>query len=761
MSEVPEDRLYELLPALYRVRDADLGEPLRALLRIIEREFGRVQGDIAGLYDNWFIETCEEWVVPYIGDLLGVRPIRSIDAAGVSLRGYVANTLAYRRRKGTALVLEQLARDATGWPAHAVEFFQRLATAQHMNHLRPAPATVPDLRNAANAQLAGTAFGGFAHVPEMRRIATRGGRYAVPNVGLFLWRLQSYPIGQRARGIEATDFGSAREIVDFEPNTFAFHPVGVDMPLFNVPVAEDEISHLAEEHNVPEPLRRLVLARELQARRGGTDARTLQFMSADAPAFRIFVRLAGEGGLIEVPPERIYMCCIPQEEAESSPPVLAAAVDPERGRLRFPAAFSIAETRVSFAYGFPGDLGGGPYDRISSVHAANSPIDTLADGVHNDFLAPTWQAGVSHLGESGTTSAPVFATLRAAVDAWNALPPGHTGVIAVMDSLTETLSSAAASPPAPLEIRVRGGSRLLVIAAHWPRKDEDARQFGVFTPFAVRPHCIGEIQVRGTAAAVDENAGVLVMNGLLLEGGVQVVDGSLATLLIQHSTIVPGSGRLDVTEGNARLAIGIERSIVGAIDLSVPVRALAITDSIVEGSTDSPAFAIHAPETPCTFNSVTVVGRTRVRSLEASDCIFVADVEAIRRQAGCVRFSFVPDTSTTPRRYRCQPELALETAIADEKLQAPGDMLTEAQMSALRESVLARVRPLFSTLSYGGPHYGQLDQRCALEIRTGAADGSEMGAYRFLQQPHREANLHTVLQEYLRFGLQAGLFFVT
>src|ERR1700742_2128110 len=127
MSSQPGDRLYNLLPALYRVRDSAQGEPLRALLAIISNEFGVIEADIAQLYENWFIETCDEWVVPYIGDLLGIRPIRPIDSAGVSTRAYVANTLAYRRRKGTAFVLEQLARDTTGWPARAVEFFARLA----------------------------------------------------------------------------------------------------------------------------------------------------------------------------------------------------------------------------------------------------------------------------------------------------------------------------------------------------------------------------------------------------------------------------------------------------------------------------------------------------------------------------------------------------------------------------------------------------------------------------------------------------------
>ena len=111
-------------------------EPLRALLGVIEAELDRVEGDIDQLYDDWFIETCEEWVVPYIGDLLGVPGLHPLDVAGLSLRSYVANTLRYRRRKGTASVLEQLAHDVTGWPAHAVEFFRLLATAGQMNYPR-------------------------------------------------------------------------------------------------------------------------------------------------------------------------------------------------------------------------------------------------------------------------------------------------------------------------------------------------------------------------------------------------------------------------------------------------------------------------------------------------------------------------------------------------------------------------------------------------------------------------------------------------
>jgi hypothetical protein len=70
MSTATRDRLYELLPAIYRIRDAENGEPLHELLTIMGDELARIEDDIAGLHDDWFIETCAEWVIPYIGDWL-------------------------------------------------------------------------------------------------------------------------------------------------------------------------------------------------------------------------------------------------------------------------------------------------------------------------------------------------------------------------------------------------------------------------------------------------------------------------------------------------------------------------------------------------------------------------------------------------------------------------------------------------------------------------------------------------------------------
>ena len=38
----------------------------------------RVEEDLEQLYDDQFIETCADWVVPYIGDLIGYRPLHGV-----------------------------------------------------------------------------------------------------------------------------------------------------------------------------------------------------------------------------------------------------------------------------------------------------------------------------------------------------------------------------------------------------------------------------------------------------------------------------------------------------------------------------------------------------------------------------------------------------------------------------------------------------------------------------------------------------------
>ena len=88
------DKLYNLLPAVQRIRDAEQGEPLRQLLAVITQQVGILEEDLEQLYDNQFIETCAPWVLPYIGDLLGIT---GLPPSPLTPRAEVAHTIAYRR----------------------------------------------------------------------------------------------------------------------------------------------------------------------------------------------------------------------------------------------------------------------------------------------------------------------------------------------------------------------------------------------------------------------------------------------------------------------------------------------------------------------------------------------------------------------------------------------------------------------------------------------------------------------------------------
>src|SRR5215217_6652190 len=228
MSEPPGERLYNLLPEMYRVRDVEQGEPLRALLGVIEAELESLEADMEGLYDNWFIETCSDWVVPYIGDLLSARGLLPLEGGALGQRALVANTLGYRRRKGTAAMLEQLARDITGWPARAVEFFELLATTQHLNHLRPGKGGTANLRDIRQLALLGSSFESTAHTAGVRHVDNGRGKYDIPSIGLFVWRLQPYFVAR----------GAARAVSGSGDGRYRFSPLGNDAPLINRPRTE-------------------------------------------------------------------------------------------------------------------------------------------------------------------------------------------------------------------------------------------------------------------------------------------------------------------------------------------------------------------------------------------------------------------------------------------------------------------------------------------------------------------------------------------
>jgi len=241
----------------------------------------------------------------------------------------------------------------------------------------------------------------------------------------------------------------------------------------------------------------------------------------------------------------------------------------------------------------------------------------------------------------------------------------------------------------------------------------------------------GDLVINGAAGAE------VTLNGLLINGGAIRVKGALRALRLRHCTLVP-SAEPSLIVNLPNVKIEIDHCIVGAV--RVHERSdVSITDSIVD-ATNAAAVAFAAANGTDAGGTLqmadsTIVGAVRTLELRlASNSIFLSDVISEKKQEGCARFCYLPMTSVVPRRYRCQPE---------------------------SDSDARRVRPQFTSLRYGDPGYGQLSLRTAKEIRTGADDEAEMGAFHELHQPQRETNLRVRLAEYLRFGLEAGIFYVT
>ncbi|MGE0257410.1 MAG: hypothetical protein AB7H71_18405 [Alphaproteobacteria bacterium] len=760
-STADDDKLYGLLPAHIRARDAEQGEPLRALLGLIERQADEIDGDIRQLYENAFIETCEPWAVPYIGDLVGTTPlfdesrVRDGDAAAelfrdlqgpelrppIALRGRadVAKTIYYRRRKGTLAMLEELARDVTGWAAHAVEFFELLGWTQWVrNHRRLHALRTPDLRSIERMDRLNGAFDEIMHTIDVRPISQHEGWYNIRNIGFFLWRLGAYPM----RRVAARRLGP--------PGDFRYHfsPLGNSAPLFSRQRREGDEAGLATELHVPQPIRPARFFADLTAyaglplpRPGFTDFYGLfeafpGFNIAPAPSLAVFV----DGAPVPADDVRCRNLLDWTQTAGTE-----IGIDVARGRLVLgPDLLPADIVEVDYHYGFPADFGGGPYRRRAWLIQANPPTHVLR---------------VDASGQPGT-----FATIGAALAAWNATN-GENAIIRIGDNRTyaETLA---------INVPALAGA------------PEDHVFLAIEAADGARPHLrlAGPLTIAG-----DRPDFAVTLSGLLVEGRVEIT-GSLNKLRLIHATLVPGVSIAEPdpaapppppapaepsiraadalpsgAPANTELSVELAFAICGPIRLPEHAEALFALDSIIDGvGTDAIAGigAADASGPPLHIERSTVRGRVRARQIDlATETIFDGLTTAERIQVGCVRFSYVRPGSRTPRRYRCQPDLAERRAVeAEEAVLGP---LTEAQRDAVRVVVRRRVEPEYTAEAYGLPAYLQLSLGGPAEIATGAEDGSEIGAYCHLKQPQREANLRTRLDEYLPFGLEYGFVYVT
>ncbi|HMO76904.1 MAG TPA: hypothetical protein PKD99_10835 [Sphingopyxis sp.] len=759
MHERPSVPLIELLPQHLRNRDVREGRALEALMELLAGELAVVERDIDQLYDNWFIESCEPWVIPYIGALIGARPIRSFGAGEVGLRSYVANTLGYRQAKGTAAALEQVARDVTGWPVVAVEFFERLIWSQHVNHIRPGAIGTASVRDAEAARLSEGPFGTACHSAAAAPADSASGRYAIPHVGLFIWRLDDFPLGFLSDEADGYLGGPVPRASTIGPAFRHFDPVGADRPLFNRRKPDRSIAGRVDMRMVPAPLDRRLLHRDLDRLRAGAPGGGRWF--DDVPVVRI--RLDGA----EVPAGRLHSCNLEtRDDGSGNPswrrPEQAGHVlfDPELGRLALHASDEGKSVEVSCAFGAPFAIGGGPYDRSASFRAWRERIFGHGD-------TGPWVIGVSARAEEQTDDVlqggPVVGSLAEAIERWNdAAAAGMRGLILMLDnaSYDQDLTDAAHI------LRIPRDAMLAITAAAWPAVREAnnvmRRDLAALAPAHRRPHIRSDLRIRAAAPEAGGEGGALILDGLLIEGEIAVMAGGLGSLSLRHATVGASAGGLAkglrVISQNAGLAVEVDHCITGPLALGPAGGGLNIADSIIgedrdlQADPDQFALVVDAPSADADIARSTIFGRASVRSIEAENSLFLGTARAAQRQRGCVRFSHVPTASRVPRRYRCQPELALAEAE-----QTAGGPLSDAERARIAGSVV----PIFTASAWPASAFGQLALACSDAIAAGAFGGAEMGAGFAAGTPFRRANLADMLDEYLPFGLQAAPLFQT
>ncbi len=783
------DRIWNLIPGIYRANDSDqfdVNGPLRELVDRIAGQVAVVRRSIDRLWADQSIETSDDWVVPYIADLLDTNLVNGLDARGQRLD--VAKTIHYRRRKGTVAVLEELARDVTGWDAHVVEAFRRLSRTRHgldppvgpgpfasaLLTPCPNPGVLPgtpdvhellehealigelsgtpaggyaDLRNVHAANLADSPFDEFFHTADVRKGQGATGWYGIPKLLVFLWRLQSFTV----------DRGTPVAMASC-PGEWVFDPTGRNIPLFQLPLQPEldvDTWTSAPEWDVPGPLTQSLLDALLDP--GTEPPRHAPYPDLlDIPAFAG----ASAGSPLEPVPATLW---------------------PEVGQFEPTAPFEGA-LEVTYQYGFPAQIGAGPYDRTLFADPPNriEPEDQVAGGSGFDTaLTDAAGAGTVTLGDSLTYSAvvdvdPVSSLLVRAGD-------GVRPVVRLQEGATWTFTGAPGAELTLDGLFVSGGDIVLrgaftrvrltgcttdpgtlAAAGDALARSVDNRDLAPVTiwieadpaaqpgePGAIETlqvdHCVlGPLRTRNGGAVEAVAISDSIVQGIVPAGsGLTVFDPELLVRSLGANN--PGSQAIlaQLASGAQDVVTSYAGGIVSATGLTKVVSSL--NASGIELGVLETAFPVALAPAALAFGAgtvdlqrVTVLGDAYVHRLDASDSILAGLTIAEDAQDGCIRFSAV----------------------------GAGSRVASAYLSVS----LAPGAQLFTSTSFGEPAYGQLLETAdraiasgaaAVTITAGADTGSEMGAYSSDLAPIKENGLLIKYAEYMPLGLTPVVVHVT
>lgn len=723
------DKLWNLIPAIYRTEDTDNYDkpgPLRELVNRIGVQAAILRRSIDRTWEDQSIESCDDWIIPYIADLLMTQLVPSLDARGQRLD--VAKTIYYRRRKGTVGLIEELSSDITGWEARVVEFFSRLGRTRHfldpeigawiptiiddakyatletksrsdktpgqgdLSKLQRAEGLIgtltktgiggwADLRSVAGASKTNTAYDEYYHTGDMRKGRGRTGWYNIPRLGVFLWRLRSFDV----------DWSNPVPIKGC-PGHYTFDPTGRTIALFAAASRQENRAYgdswaSPEEWQLPTPISTALLQDGLNR-------------PDDAPLWATTDSVSGESDLNSLgvfrKPGPDYIAVLTKhaytdkDDAVADPD--AVIVYPELGRFQVmnPPVDDIVFS--TYHYGFSSTLGAGPYDR-RRLGDPSIPAGTVFGG-GNAF--DTALSGVAAKDEVVIGDSLTYTKVRD---------------LAGIDDLT--LGSANRSRPV---IRLKS-------TAKWTFKGNKEAN--------------------------------LTLSGLLISGCDIVLEGEFNRVTIQCCTLDPGNW--DTAKNKEALAVDgqklvpchlvirarvrelvIDRSVCGPITLDTTgkIETLSANDTIIQAIGDEKAISVSTGVVQ--LEKVTVLGKADIHRLYASDSILGDVFKVEDTQHGCVRFSAWSTGSKLPSPYECVR--------------------------------VAANAPLYNSREYGEAAYCQLREGVDVAIKAGAKNrtissgsenGSEMGAFCQEKNSIKERSLLLKFEEFVPLGLTPVLIYAT
>jgi hypothetical protein len=813
------ERIWALLPAIYRTLDAGptpgANGPLRELVNRIGAQAAVVRQNIDRLSENQSIELCDDWVIPYLGDLVATRIVSCLDADAQRID--VAKTIYYRRRAGTLGILEQLAADIATIDARCVEFFRRLGRTRHqfdppLSYQIKNPNSGPvgftgsalevaegligpysgtpaggfaDLRNRYATSNTGTAFDEFSYTADLRRPVESLGWYNIRNLGVFLWWLQAFPISA-ATPVASTSLSAAGN------PCFTFDPSGRDVPLF-APSQRAATSQTAEEfwgENWASPSEWVLPVAIRQSLWN-------QLLLSGTPEFlygnAFWVGLLAGGSSAPVP-------------------VNTLDIHPQRGRFSFAAGMPLGTITVNYSFGLLLAIGAGGYndDVLTDLPlpAISNQVSGGADGPGLDPPLATISAGstdatlqmadsLTYPGPAqsltvpaGTTVAVTAASGQRAVLRWAGAAPGtstwtivgeggatgtptvlilegiwFTGVDIVLQGTFDAVylrivtldpgtSGAGNMPPSLYETAIDG--QLLYPSTLWIE--------GTVTSLTVERSITGPIRTRNGGVVTELNATDSVIQSIPTHAVSTTAPMAAAPALFDPASLAAAlkfdTGPLATTalSGDAALAAALAafdpNTLPDAALIALMLAAIA-PFSQAEAEAAWPLaladLALGFSEGAVSLSRCTILGPTSTHLLSASECILDDIASVDDAQAGCVRFTAFAAGSTLHQPFRSVQI-------------APGSPLFQTRDFGQPEYVRLRPDADAFILTPGAEVTGLRGQRghildCCSSggpydrtILEGAENGSEMGVYCLAQIPLKRRGLALKFEEYAPIG---------